>query len=67
MISLIFKYIFAYLLNTYLIAASEKFQILKNGSDCNEAWPPLVYTEYVLQPWLVNCRPHTTCALNRHV
>ena len=36
---------FAYLLNTgtYLIAIREKSQILKNGSDYQGAWPPLVY------------------------
>ena len=39
-----FKYVFAYLLNTYLIAAREKFQILKNGSDYQGAVPSLVYT-----------------------
>ena len=33
----------AYLLNTYLIAAREKFHILKNGSDYQLDWPPLVY------------------------
>ena len=32
-ISVIFNTFFADLLNTYLIAAHEKFQILKNGSD----------------------------------
>ena len=37
------KYFFAYLLSTYLIAASEKFQILKSGSDYQGAWPPLPY------------------------
>ena len=30
-------------LNTYLITAREKFQILKNGSDYQGAWPPLYY------------------------
>jgi len=34
---------FLHTLNTYLIAAREKFQILKNGSDYQGAWPPLVY------------------------
>ena len=38
----IFKIILC-LLNTYLIAALEKFQILKNGSDYQGAWPPLYY------------------------
>ena len=28
---------------TYLIAAREKFHILKNGSDYQGAWPPLLY------------------------
>ena len=27
----------------YLIAACEKCQILKNGSDYEGAWPPLLY------------------------
>ena len=31
------------LLNTYLIAAREKFKILKNGSNYQGAWPPLHY------------------------
>ena len=34
---------FAYLLSVYLIAAREQFQILKNGSDYQVAWPPLIY------------------------
>ena len=38
-----FNTFFAYLYNTYLIAAREQFQILKNGSDYQVAWPPLVY------------------------
>ena len=42
--SVIFNTFFAYILNTYLMAAREKFQMLKNGSDYQEAWPPLVYT-----------------------
>ena len=35
---------FAYLLNAYLIVPREKFQILKNGSDYQGAWPLLLYT-----------------------
>ena len=42
-VNFLIPFFFAYLLNTYLIAAREKFQILKNGSDCQGAWPPLVY------------------------
>ena len=30
-------------MSTYLIAAPEKVQILKNGSDYQGAWPPLLY------------------------
>ena len=33
---------FADLLNTYLIAARENCQILKNGSEYQGAWPPLL-------------------------
>ena len=45
-VSVIFNTFFAYVLNTYLIAAREKFKILKNGSDYQGAWPPLynIYT-----------------------
>ena len=43
--SVFFNTFVAYLLNTYLIAAREEFQILKNGSDYRGAWPPLYYTK----------------------
>ena len=42
-ISVFLNIFFAYLLSTYLIAAHEKFQLLKNGSDYQGAWPPLLY------------------------
>ena len=42
-ISVIFNAYFAYLLNTYLIAARKEFQILINGSEYQGAWPPLIY------------------------
>ena len=45
----IFNTFFAYFLNMYLIAAREKFQILKNGLDYQGAWPPLNYTDSVAQ------------------
>ena len=42
-----FKYVYNYLLNTYIIAAREKYQILKNGSDYQGAWPLLyIYNSF---------------------
>ena len=38
-----FNNFFASLLNTYLIAAREKFQIQENGSDNQGAWSTLYY------------------------
>ena len=47
-----FNTLFARLLNTYLIVAREKFQILKNGSDYQGAWPPLHYTVNTIYKYL---------------
>ena len=44
-------FFFACLLNMYLIAAREKFQILKNGSDYHGAWPPC-YVKFKLSTYI---------------
>ena len=44
-IPIIVNTFFAHLLNTYLIAARKKIQILKNGTEYQGAWPPLKYGE----------------------
>ena len=51
---------FAYVLNTSLIAAREKFQILKNGSFYQGAWPPLNYEIPHYKPSSLHSQPFWT-------